>query len=1125
MSLKLILGSAGSGKTEAVLGELIDESLRRPDKMFIVVVPEQVTMQTQERLTAMHPGGTILNIDVLSFERLAYRVFEELGLKRRELLDETGKTFIIQKIALDLHDELPYFGRRMRAPGSAAAMKSVLSELMQYGIGPDELEEMTAGVTDRSLAAKLTDIGRIYRTYLERLGETFMTAEEVPSLLSEVVDESELIRGSVIAFDGFTGFTPVQERLVQRLMAQAERVLVTVTYDSSLPLDTLPEDDSLFAMSSRMLRSLYRMAGEEKISLAPQLRLADVPRFSQAPELAFLEKSFCRPQAAVYKAEKLNNLTLNVYANPTSEAEGVARRISRLVRTKGWRYRDIAVICGDLASGSAYLQRAFADADIPCFIDLKRSLLGNPFVEYLRAGVEACVDGYSYDSIFRCLKSGMTDLTAEEIDRLENHVLGTGIRGKKRWRTPWTFLMETETPADLEALNASREKVCALMDPLSEAFAARTATVRTRTAALYRFGLVNRCQEKLKGRQETFEENGRLDLAREYAQIYGKVMALYDRLVESLGNEAMPMADYQALLEAGLQEIRIGLVPPGTDQVMVGDVERSRFRQIRALFFVGVNEGVVPKTGTAGSFLTEADRDRLKEEGMRLRPSPREEAFIQNFYLYLALTKPSQTLSLSYVMADDTGKAARPSYLISRIRRLFPALEPVSRPLPIEKPAEGLRLLAEKLREPDGNLPEESWYELYGWFRRHEAFKKRVAAMLKGASYRMTPDVISRAAAARLYGTAIRGSVTRLETFAACPCHHFAQYGLRLKEREIFAYSSLDRGNVIHEALERFGSFSKRQNIRWAELSDEACRDIADRCLKEAVAEKLIFTDGARNAYEIVRLRRSMRRAAWVVREQLKAGDFEPGALEASFADDLLKSSRIALPGGGEMILRGKIDRIDVCEADGVRYVKVIDYKTGSKKFSLTELYHGLQLQLPLYMNAALEMASDSGHTAVPAGFFYHKVGDPVLKSEEIRDDPGTAMLRELRENGFISADPAIYRHFDRELARRGNSDVISLRVTKSGEPYKGSAAGDRETFDVIGRFAARKAAQLGEEIFNGNAAASPSRVGSGESACRWCPYRGVCGFDLRLDGCTERVIKTMDNDEAILSMKAVIGS
>ena len=1123
MALQLITGPSGSGKTYRLMTTVIEESRRHPDRTYLVIVPEQFSMQTQDILTAMHPGGAILNIDVLSFARLAYRVFDEVGFRQYELLEEIGKTFLLQKAALDKAAGLPYLGSRLRRPGCLADMKSVISELVQYEITPEKLTGAVSAAGDSFYRIKMTDIGTLYTTYREYLGDRLMTAEEVPDKLAEIADQSHLLKDAVIAFDGFTGFTPIQLKLIRKMLPLASDVFCTVTCDDSCTDDG---EDALFHMSHVMIRTLTQLAAETGTAVLPSLRLTGTPqsRFGHAPALDFLEKTIFRRDNRVYGGE-CPEIALCLYDDPAREAEGCARRIASLVRTEGYRYRDFAVICGELAGKASSIRRAFREEGIPVFIDDKRPLLNNPFVETLRSAVEACVDGYSYDAVFRFLKAGMTDLTETEVSRLENYVLACGIRGKKAWRQPFTRPGRTETEASLAALNDSRRAVTALLDPLSEALAGRRQTVRDAAEALYRLCLDLRCQEKLEGRRLYFADNGRPDLEREYAQIYGKVMSILDKLVAVLGDEILPMGDFQALLEAGLAEIRIGVIPPLCDQVTVGDVERTRLKDVKILFFIGVQEGVIPKVPEESGFLNEADRERLQDAGLRLRPSRREAVYIQNFYLYLALTRPSDRLILSYTAADGSGKAVRPAYLISRLRRLFPKIRET---LPsetvealAERPADCRRLLAEPVRRLKDQEPAPAWYELYAWFLRHPEERRRLNGLLEGASYRKGKDNLSGASARQLYGRLLRNSATRLETFAACPFRHFADYGLRLKEREEYDFTGIDRGQLIHEALEIFGRRTREKALSWASLSDETLVQLSDESLMAAAAGHPYLTGDARQAYETERLRPLLRTTVEAIRQQIAAGDFEPGAMEAVFGDDADAAQVMTLPDGTRMLLTGRIDRIDICDEGDVRYLKVIDYKSGSKTFDMGELYYGLQLQLPLYLEAALRLAARDGRTVVPAALLYHTVSDPMITYEDGMTEEECREKRRLllRGNGFVSSEPSVYRHLDRDLEPGVRSLAVPMKLNKNGSPDSRTQAGDTAAFLTISRYAVVKAAAIGSAIMGGETAVSPYRLKSSK-ACSWCPYHDICGFDERLAGCEYRELAPLDSETALAAMQ-----
>lgn len=1110
MSLKFILGSAGSGKTYRVLNEILRQAKEAPNKNFLVIVPEQFSMQTQDILTAMHPSGTILNVDVLSFNRLAYRVFEELGFKKRKLLEDTGKSFVLQKIALDHENDLEAFGMRLRKPGNIEELKSVISELMQYDISPNQLSDLAGEGNTDYLGLKLRDIGLIYQDFKDYLEGDFMVAEEVPDILCNLAEKSHILKDAVIAFDGFTGFTPIQMKLLGRLLPMTKEILVTADMDSSIanPLIRLPED-SLFSMSSEMICTLKDLAKESGTPIEGIERLDDHSlegRFKSSESLNFLEQNIFRKRHGSW-SEKAD-VEIREYPDARTEASSCALAIARLVREKGLRYRDIAILTGDLESYGIALKRSFEEEGIPAFIDEKRSLLHNPFVEYMRAALAACTDGYSYDSVFRFLKSGMTDIAMDDVNRMENYVLAFNINSKKRWRESWTKMTQemSQRPAiawEMEKLNENRERLCTILDPLSNAMADRKMTVREKMTALYTFCVQSSCQEKLKALEEKYGLEGRQDLVREYAQIYGKVMEVLDKLVSVLGDEKMSMGDLRALIETGLSEIRIGIIPPGTDQVMVGDMERSRLKNVRVLFFVGVNEGLVPKNPSEGGFLSETDRERMEDKGVHLKPSPRKQVYIQNFYLYLALTKPSEKLIISYATADGKGNERRPAYLISQIKHLFPYLEVIKPGKNIldltERADDGITLLAEGIRNIGSEKPSDEWLELYGWYQKHASFAKRLNRVIEAAGAGRREDAISKASAKAVYGNFIKGSATRLEKFSACPFSYFAEFGLKLKEREVLELTNLDRGNVLHDALQYFGEKLIKEGEKWSSLDGEKRDQLSEEAVRHAIEDHFIYQESRRNAYEIKRLIKRMQAAVWSVEEQLKKGDFEPSEMEKSF-DDSLKSRHFVLDDGTRMLISGRIDRIDICDEGDKRYIKVVDYKTGSKKFDLAQVYYGLQLQLVLYMNAVMEMEEREGHLPEIAGIYYQKVRDPFVtfKDAPTEEKAEEKRLSNLKEDGITSAEENIKKHLS-------HGEVKKSR--------KREASADAAQFRLLGNFADKKAREIGNRIISGEIAVSPYVYGD-TSGCDYCSYKDLCGFDDKVPGCRYRHLGKLKDDE-----------
>ena len=860
MSLRFYIGGSGAGKSRAVFAHIIEASMEEPRTRFLVLVPEQSTMETQRQIVRLHPRHGILNIDVLSMTRLAYRVFSEVGYRREMMLEEIGKTFLLEKIALEQKNRLPSFGYLLTKPEFLARMKAMISELMIYGVSPEELESLSLN-PDSPLAFKMQDIILLYREFRKRLEGSYMTTEEVPEKLSLLAEDSKMFRDAVVVMDGFTGFTPLQLLFIRRILPLVRELHVTVTMDPGIIRFGRFQKSSLFLMSHEMVRDLSELAREVKVPMEPPVYIQSGPesRHGASPQLMELERRlFRRSHREDSRVQHpAPGIRLVSASDPRTEIAFVAREICRMVREEGLRYRDFAIVTGDLESYGMYVRETFSEAEIPFFIDEKRSLLKNPFIEYLRAALEAVTDQYSYSSMFRMLKSGASPFDRNMTDHLENYVLARGIRGKKKWREPFIRHYRGEDPGEVPVLNGFREEICALMDPLADVMAGRGSTVREKTEALRAFCAGSHAEELLSEREESFLRAGRPDLAREYAQVWPYVDSFLDKLVAVLGDERISMADYRALIEAGFGEARIAIIPPGNDRVTVADMERSRLADVRVLFFVGVNEGLIPKAPSDGGVLSEADRAELLARDVKLKPSSRTQMYIDRFYLYLTLTKPSDRLFLSWSGANVSGEILRPAYLIGVLRRLFPGLavenanreqgtsaagESVLMDLLQGKNAEpgdpvhgkkngladlvqrektGISLLVEGLARIDEMRPSGAYFELFSYYSSHPLYAGRCRKLLAAARAEKHADRIGQAAARALYGTVLTNSASRLELFSACRFAHFLSYGLKLKERREYAFSGMDMGSLLHRSLELFEEETGRRGISWAALAED----------------------------------------------------------------------------------------------------------------------------------------------------------------------------------------------------------------------------------------------------------------------------------------------------------------
>lgn len=1139
MSLRFYFGPSGSGKSHRIYEEIMQRAAQEPGRNFLIIVPDQFTMQTQKDLVMRSDRGGILNIDVLSFGRLSHRILEEVGTKEMPVLDDTGKSLVLQKIAADLKEQLPAMGSLLHKQGYIHEVKSAISEFMQYGISTQDMDKLIASAEKRgALAMKLRDLKTLYRGFQDYIRDHFITTEETLDVLRRSLVKSKILPDSVVVFDGFTGFTPIQNRLIQELMRVCEETIVAVTIGEEEDPYQMDGEQKLFHLSKKTVADLVKLAAEAEVTRGEDVFVKGGPnRFAEAPALCYLEQNLFRYQYEPY-TEKQHEIHMFEALSPREEVHQTALYIRKLIREEGLTYRDIAVVIGDLEGYASYVETEFGQLEIPCFLDRTRGIVLNPMIEYIKSALQLYIRDFSYDTVFHFLRSGMADISREEIDELENYVIRTGARGYRTYSRLFTRRTEemqqgsgqedTERAEEtMERLNRIRQQFADTVEILHMAPWAKAGEY---VDHLYDFLEQNQVQQKLLNYQQQFEQEGDLAKAREYAQIYRLVMDLLDQIYGLLGEEEISLQEFADILDAGFGEITVGTIPQNVDRIVVGDMERTRLKQVKVLFFLGVNDGNIPKNASKGGIISDMDREFLIESGTEMAPSPRQQMYIQRLYLYLNMTKPSERLYLSYAKVNSDGKGIRPSYLIDTVRKLFPQLaveypQNRSRLEQIEGRQEGARYLAEELREyADGTLREEERQDFYLMYRAYEADPEGRDRLTAAAFRRYKESGLSRIVARALYGRQLENSVSRLETYAACACRHFLQYGLSLQEREEFGFEVSDMGNVYHAVLENFAGKLAESGRTWWDFDE----NFATQAIKEAVegyaatyGETVLYSS-ARNEYAITRMSRILTRTVLTLQQHLKQGSFQPDDYELSFrfAEDL-DSIHVDLSEEEKMHLQGRIDRIDVSEDAEHVYVKVIDYKSGNKKFDLAALYYGLQLQLVVYMNAAMELESRKhpDKEIVPAALLYYHIDDPTIETpvELTQEQINEEILTKLRMNGVVNSDPAVVERLDRFL--QDKSKVIPVEKKKDGSFSARSGILSREELHVVSAYVDTKIRQIGREILDGKIAANPYEKGN-EEACTYCAYKKVCGFDGSIPGYEKRQLEDLDKQTLMQRMQ-----
>lgn len=1119
MSLQLVFGSSGSGKSDYVYKRILRQSQKETERTFFVLVPEQFTMQTQRELVSRQENHCIMNVDVVSFNRLAYRIFDELGMGNLNILEETGKNLVLRRVAEEQQDKFIVMKASMKKAGYISEMKSIISELTQYRITPGQLDVLIAQENETPLFRyKIQDIQTMYQGFTDYLQGRFITGEELLEVFSQVADQSELLKDAVIVLDGFTGFTPVQYHLLQSLIGIAGEIMVTVTLDDREDPYCCRGIQELFYMSKKTVQALAEVAAKKHVEIRDPIwvKHGDKSRFAAAPSLLWLERNLFRPRPQTYQLpQDLNqpgtegqakeaggqqDIFLYSLPSPRQELDFIAREIRELLRS-GYRYKDFAIVCGDVEMYGNYAREVFDTYEIPLFLDTRKDILFHPMTEFLRQSLLVLEQDFSYESLLGYLRSGLSGIAAEEADLLENYLLAMNIRGFRKWQQKWVRRGPIKEQQELEAINGLRERLMQQFTPLRQVFKSK-GTVLEVSKSLYGLMVSLDVEGKLQDYEAYFREEGETALAGEYAQIYRVVMDLLDKMVELLGEERLTVREYREILESGMEAAAIGIIPPGYDRVVLGDIERSRLSDIKILFFAGVNDGLIPKAVEHGGIISQTDRELFAANQMELAPTDRERSFIQKFYLYLNLTKPSERLYLTWFRVNQDGKESRKSYLVETIRKIFPQFVPVRVAErggleQIVTPKGSRRFFVEGLKRAKRGEISPEWLGLYHWYVDQEEWREQIRPFLEAVFYSYHKANMGEEITRALYGSVLENSVTRLEQFSACACSHFLQYGLKLKERSLGEFAPVDMGSMFHEVLERYSHAMERAGYHWFDVPHE----VQERLINQAVEEALgagfdsMLLEEARTAYLVERMKRILRRTVETIAQQVKTSHFAPEGYEISFSfAENLKAVNFTLSEEEKMRLTGRIDRIDTHKTEEKVYVKVVDYKSGGQDFQLLSFYHGLQLQLVVYLNSAMEIMKKKypDREVVPGGMYYYHLDDPVIEGdsgktdEEIREE----ILQKLKLKGVVGEE---------------EDESVSTKARHAGQ----------EEFAVLSRYVNHKIRQIGKRIFAGEISASPYRLG-GETGCDYCPYHGVCGFDAGIPGQGYRQLEEIKDDALI---------
>ena len=1119
MGLKIIYGRAGSGKSEYCFREI--SKIIDKEKNIYLITPEQFSFTAEKRLMETVGKKAIINAEVITLSRMADRALQDIG-ETRKSLSKTGKAMLVFDILNKNKKNLKFLGK---SDENIDLGINSITELKKHGVTTEKLKEEIQNIESKYLQTKLEDILLLYENYEQAINSEYIEETDKLTKLSQHIQEIEFLKDSIIYIDEFSGFTFPEYQVIKELAKVTKEINITICTDK-LEIPEKPDTD-IFYSSKITINKLVQILEKENIKPEKAIYLEDSPRF-KTKELKFLEKNIYNKKSTKY-AEKVENLHLFLAKNQYTEIEYVAKEITKLVRDKKLRYREIGIITKDIEKYSNLAKAIFTKYNIPVFIDEKRELSQNIIIQYILSIFDIMQKNFSKESVFNYAKMGFLKIDQEDIFELENYCTKWGIKQNK-WKKDFKYeINEEDKKQKIEHLNELRKIIINPILKLKDEIQ-KEKTAENITKKIYEFIQENNIEEKLQEKIEKLEENGNIDLANEYKESYQVLIDILDEIVNIFSKKNLSIEEYYQILKIGLKNSGLGKIPGTQDQVTIGDVERSRSHKVKAIFIIGINDGSFPSIKKEEGFLGDEDRQILKQDGIELAKGTLENLYEDNFNIYKALATAENEIYLSYCSADNEGKSLRPSVLIHKIKKIYPELQETSDVVNpkyeiTNKLATYEELLENIAKKQEGKEVEKTWNTVYNYYIKSQEMKQKLKQDLEGINYTNIPQNLDSNLVEKLYGNTLTTSVSKLERYQSCNFSYYLQYGLKLKEKEELKVQNFDTGSFMHETIDTFFKKIKEQNIKLGDLTadEEKIKEIVNKIIEEELenGKNYSFKETAKYKILVRRLKRIISKALKFIIESLVYSDFSIEGTEIEFdKKGKYKPIEIPLENGKKVEIIGKIDRIDTAISEDGKYLRIIDYKSSAKNIDLNEVYAGLQIQLLTYLDAACKEED-----LIPAGVLYFGLIEQMIKADKkITEQEIDNKLREnFKMKGLILADVKVIEMQDNNLKNGGTSKIIPAGITSKGEINKRSTSGvNSEEFKILQKYIIKTIKEISKEILKGRIELKPYNK-KGKTPCEYCSYKSICGFDTRLCNNTYNFIDKKSNDDVIKKMKEEI--
>lgn len=1105
MGITMIVGRQSQRLSEEVYRQ-IGAALDAGKEKLYLVVPEQFTLGAEEALIKANRLSGLLDVEVLSPKRLENRVLQETGGLTKTYMDSHGKNMLLQKTLGDIQEQLTIYRSSVKKPGFLLNIADLIGELKQNEISPENLEETRKRLNQGIMPQKLGDVIKIYRHFQELLGNDRKDEEDLRNFVCGKIPTAEFLKDSEIWIDGFQNFSAQDYRMIGNLLETATEIHIALPWDPN----PVARDLEVFHLTATTMDAIKAIGARAQVSFKVE-KISSVHQ--KKPELAHLEANlFAYPKLKYLEA--VHQISLIQCQNTWEEVEMGAHTILELIREEGLSFRDIVVLAGDLDEYGSIIKRIFAQYQIPFFMDDLRAIGDNHLVEAVVTALEAIQSNYRLDDVIGFVKTGFSPISLSECEDLENYALEFGIRGKQ-WEQEFSKISQNSA-LELVSLNALRVK---LITPLAQLKAALKAgqTCQDYTRALYEFLVTIKTPEKIEALVEQLLQEQNYEAMEIYHQIWNILMEVFDQIVETMGSDEVTGEEYLRILKSGFQGYQLGIIPPYRDYVSITDLRRSRSSAFEVLIVFGLNEGKIPGAGSEPNLFSDLERQILGANQIWLQNNRSFQMDQERFLVYDLLTKPQSRLVLHWALADLEGNSQQPSILVSQILGIFPTIEIIS------TLTDGVAAFWNSLSTPDATLwhlvnylrksqTESSatqqervlWAEVLDWYQNNPAYRKNIDNLMQALNYAGVSQAMTGTEAAALYGKNLRTSITRLETHRQCPFSHYVRYGLKPEGRPIYTIAAPEIGTLLHELIDGFFRAVREQQLDLRTLPkikrDTLLEEVLESCLPQIKTN--VFNSTGQNQYLGKKLERVGKKSIDILVQQLCAGDFEPQATEFCFEQELsLPDAKL-----GEVKIYGKIDRLDLYQKDGHTWVKVIDYKTGSKKLGYDDIYYGLSLQLLVYLDGAMTVIP--AEEILPGGTFYFYVDDPMPRLD-FGENVQAAINKSFKLNGLLLDDDLVIAAMDHDADAK-TSDILPV--------YRSEFKLKQDEFTDIIDYVRKTVIRQIKNIYQGDIKIRPYKKGA-DYACQYCDYKGICQFDEAISQGGYEVLKSAMKKEQFFTL------